>query len=82
MYEHPIKRAGLSLNRIIFSNTKMVFEGFPDVKRQQFDLHFRYRTFANGKVQTNKSKPPSSNLVTVFSSKNMDEVLPARNTKE
>jgi len=31
MYEHPIKRAGLSMNRIIYSNTKMVFQGFPNL---------------------------------------------------
>ena len=34
MYEHPIKRAGLSMNRIVFSNTKMVMNGFPKYNPQ------------------------------------------------
>lgn len=50
MYEHPIKRAGLSMNRILYSNTKMVLQGFPDAKAQQFDLAFKMRTFTNGKA--------------------------------
>ena len=37
MYEHLIKRAGLSLNRIIYSNTRMVYEGFPNFQKQQFN---------------------------------------------
>ena len=59
MYEHPIKRAGLSLNRIIYSNTKMVMEGFPALKPQQFNLHFKHKTFEGGKqlhVQGKSSK--------------------------
>ena len=28
MYEHPIKRAGLTFNRILLSNTRMVAGGF------------------------------------------------------
>lgn len=50
MYEHPIKRAGLSLNRIIYSNTKMVYQGFPKADAQKFNLGFKYRTFENGKM--------------------------------
>ena len=49
MYELPIKRAGLSMNRILLSNTKMVAQGFPKMKPQQFKLSFKYRTFENGK---------------------------------
>jgi len=56
MYEHPIKRAGLSMNRIIFSNTKMVAEGFPALKPQQFRLSFKYRTFEAGKATSTKCK--------------------------
>ena len=56
MYEHPIKRAGLSMNRIIFSNTKMVMEGFPALKQQQFRLSFKYRTFEAGKPTSVKCK--------------------------
>ena len=36
MYEHPIKRAGLSMNRILFSNTRMVMAGFPKSKPAQW----------------------------------------------
>lgn len=56
MYEHPIKRAGLSMNRILFSNTRMVLQGFPKFDVQQFDLHFKYRTYDNGKVTNIKCK--------------------------
>ena len=49
MYELPIKRAGLSMNRILLSNTKMVGAGFPKMKEQQFTLNFKYRVFENGK---------------------------------
>lgn len=33
MYEHPIKRFGLSMNRIVLSNTRMVSAGFPKVNQ-------------------------------------------------
>ena len=56
MYEHPIKRAGLSLNRIIYSNTKMVYQGFPKADAQKFELGFKYRTFENGKMVSMKCK--------------------------
>ena len=58
MYEHPIKRAGLSMNRIIFSNTKMVMQGFPTLKEQQFRLSFNFKTFENGKLTSMKRKLP------------------------
>ena len=56
MYEHPIKRAGLSMNRIIFSNTRMVQQGFPALKPQQFDLRFKFRTYKDGKVISSECK--------------------------
>lgn len=56
MYEHPIKRAGLSLNRIIYSNTKMVMAGFPMAKAQQFNVSFKYKTYENGRVTSMKCK--------------------------
>ena len=53
MYEHPIKRAGLSFNRILFSNTntvKMCFAGNRTTsKTNRFDLSFMLRKFENGK---------------------------------
>ena len=51
-----MKRAGLSLNRILFSNTLMVAPGFPALKEQQFKLSFKYRTFENGKATSTKCK--------------------------
>jgi len=56
MYEHPIKRAGLSINRIIFSNTRMVMAGFPNLQAQQFNLSFKYRTYDQGKIVATKCK--------------------------
>ena len=56
MYEHPIKQAGLSMNRILFSNTMMVMGGFPNAKAQQFQLSFKYRTFENGKSTSTQCK--------------------------
>ena len=56
MYEHPIKRAGLSLNRIIYSNTKMVAAGFPQADTNRFALSFKYRTFAAGKAVESRCK--------------------------
>ena len=56
MYEHPMKRAGLSMNRILYSNTKMVLQGFPNHNPKQFDLGFKYKTYENGKVSTTRCK--------------------------
>ena len=59
MYEHPIKRAGLSFNRILFSNTNAVKMCFPEnqnVKLNRFNLAFMLRTFENGKEASRRSK--------------------------
>ena len=56
MYEHPIKRAGLSFNRILYSNTRMVHKAFPKVEAAKFEVSFRYRIFENGKVSMDKCK--------------------------
>lgn len=56
MYEHPIKRAGLSFNRILYSNTKMVAKSFPKVDAAKFETVFRYRVFENGKPTMDKCK--------------------------
>lgn len=56
MYEHPIKRAGLSMNRILYSNTFMVKNAFPKVDASKFMITFKYRTFENGKTQFSKGK--------------------------
>ena len=59
MYEHPMKRAGISMSRILYSNTRMVSKGFPatrDSKMDKFSLAFKFRTYTNGKVTSTKSK--------------------------
>ena len=56
MYEHPIKRAGLTMNRILFSNTRMVMAGFPKSKPNQFVLEFKYKNYENGKEQSRACK--------------------------
>lgn len=59
MYEHPIKRAGLSFSRILFSNTKMVSAGFPqtsDVKIKKYDISFKFKPYVDGKSTSSKGK--------------------------
>ena len=56
MYERPIKMAGLSMNRIIYSNTKMVMAGFPALKPQQFNLSFKFKTYENGRISSIRRK--------------------------
>jgi hypothetical protein len=83
MYEHPIKRAGLSMSRILFSNTRMVAVGFPatrDVKINKYQLSFKFKTYENGKPVTQKGKLHMCSLTKsslVFSTDNLDEALPA-----
>jgi len=50
MYEHPIKRAGLTMNRIIYSNSKILMTGQPKFNPQQYILAFKHKTFENGKA--------------------------------
>ena len=68
MYEAAIKRAGLSMNRILFSNTKMLLAGFPKANSKQFDLSFRYKTFEEGKETSMKGKLRMSFIVLRLSS--------------
>ena len=58
MYEHPIKRAGLSFNRILFSNTKMVQAAFPLSNPQKYKLEFLMKTYEKGKTVDKSSKYP------------------------
>ena len=89
MYEHPIKRAGLTMNRIIYSNSKILMTGQPKFNPQQYILAFKHKTFENGKavkIQGNSSclKPwhffgyELANFILVFTSDQLDDVLPAR----
>ena len=49
MYEHPIKRAGLSFNRILFSNTSVVQGIFPASAASRYNLSFLMKFYENGK---------------------------------
>lgn len=91
MYEHPMKRAGISMSRILYSNTRMVQHGFPatrDSKMNKFDLSFKFRTYSNGKVTSTKSKSKALLLTiltylvyVVFSNNEMDEAFPPKFTQ-
>ena len=70
MYEHPIKRAGLSMNRILFSNTRMVMAGFPKSKPAQFNLSFKFKTYENGKEQSKACKLTHEQTSTVLCEQN------------
>jgi len=78
MYEHPIKRAGISMNRILFSNTKMVMKGFPALKEQQFKLSFKYKTYSDGKLASTKCK---SYILTLHVCVLMEAEILAKSTK-
>jgi len=56
MYEHPIKRAGLSFNRILFSNTQMVRACFPGSAANRYDLKFLMKTYENGREAKREGK--------------------------
>ncbi len=67
MYEHPIKRAGLTFNRILFSNTKMVVPCYQGTEGK-YRLQFKMKFYENGKETSRK----------YISIKDVDEVFPAR----
>lgn len=68
MYEHPMKRAGLSMNRILFSNTRMVQQGFPKLDQTKMGIHYKLRTFSQGKqVGSSISKNTQPLISFVFS---------------
>ena len=56
MYEHPIKRAGLSFNRILYSNTKAVLPIFPASNPGRFSINFLMKTYDSGKEVSRKGK--------------------------
>ena len=68
MYEHPIKRAGLTFNRILLSNTKMALPCFPGDNNGKFRLQFKMKFYEGGREANRK----------IFSGKNMDEIFPSR----
>jgi hypothetical protein len=68
MYDHPIKRAGLTFNRILLSNTKMVLPCFPGDNVQKFKITYKLKLFENGKELSRR----------YVNDKNMDDLFPAR----
>ncbi len=69
MYEHPIKRAGLTFNRILLSNTRMVAPCYPGFGTDgKYRLQFKMKFYEAGKETDRK----------IISAQNIDEVFPAR----
>jgi hypothetical protein len=68
MYDHPIKRAGLTFNRILYSNTRMVAPCFPAGVEQRLKIQYKIKFFDNGKETLRK----------YYTHKNLDELFPAR----
>jgi hypothetical protein len=71
MYEHPIKRAGLSFNRILFSNTRAVQNSFTSSNPLRFQLTYMVKKYDNGKEIAKNT----------YSSDDLDAVMPATHTK-
>ena len=67
MYEHPIKRAGLTFNRILFSNTKMVVPCYQNTEGK-YRLQFKMKFYDLGKEVNRK----------IMSAANLDEIFPSR----
>ena len=68
MYEHPIKRAGLTFNRILLSNTRMVAAAFPGAESGKYRLQYKLKFYEAGKEISRK----------YVNIKDVDEVFPAR----
>lgn len=54
MFDHPIKRAGLTFNRILLSNSKMVLPCFPGDNATKYRLTYKVKYFENGKETSRK----------------------------
>ena len=83
MYEHPIKRAGLSFNRILFSNTKMVSTCFQGSPATRYNFSFNMKSFENGKEVKRVRKLTIKTHFNLFfpshidfTSADLDDVLP------
>ena len=67
MYEHPMKRAGLTFNRILFSNTKMVLPCFQNTEGK-YRLQYKMKFYEAGKETHRK----------YINAANLDEIFPSR----
>ncbi len=70
MYDHPMKRAGLTFNRILISNTKMVLPCFPGDNALKYKMTYKMKFFENGKETSRKYVNASM----------MDDLFPSRKT--
>jgi hypothetical protein len=68
MYDHPIKRAGLTFNRILFSNTKALLPCFPAGSDIKFKIHYKVKYFEAGKETYRK----------YFTQEHLDDLFPSR----
>ena len=68
MYDHPIKRAGLTFNRILYSNTIMAIPGLPAGTENRLRINFKVKYYELGKEVSRK----------YFKNTNIDELFPAR----
>ncbi len=68
MYDHPIKRAGLTFNRILYSNTVMALPGLPAGTENRLRVNYKVKYYDLGKEVNRK----------YFNSKSLDEIFPTR----
>ena len=68
MYEHPMKRAGLVFNRMLYSNTRVALPAFPGSNEGKFRLQYKVKFYESGKETHRK----------IYSSVNLDELFPSR----
>ena len=68
MYDHPIKRAGLTFNRILFSNSRMVLPCLPPGSDVKFKIQFKMKNFDQGKEISRR----------YFTIDHIDELFPPR----
>ena len=69
MYEHPIKRAGLTFNRILLSNTRMVAPCFPGFGTDgKYRLQYKMKFYEAGKEIDRK----------YLNANNLDDIFPSR----
>lgn len=68
MYDHPIKRAGLAFNRILFSNTRALQPCLPIGSEWKYKIHYKIKFFDNGKETSRK----------YYNQDHLDELFPSR----
>ena len=54
MYEHPMKRAGISFTRILYSNLKVLAPGFPQYNQDKMKFTYEKKTQDSTRYLTSK----------------------------